>query len=185
LKKVNSPSETFSESEILPRQSQKRFIECPDVPSMARKSARFDEGSQPPDAIALTVPDGVQMAESSTSESALNNDFIMIDDDDDYDVNQNDTHESLAIISVWSDYNNIEKKSEVLSNDDIIVTNEDDDVDLSEKEKLNKGPTKQICSKIEKSINESNNIKRLAYPIIALDKLFACKKCGKYSGKLF
>jgi len=118
------------------------------------------------------------MAKSSTSMSlAIDNEFIMIDD-----VNQNDMQETLQINRIWSESNNKEKVS---SNDDIIVIDDEDDVDLSEKEELNEGPTKQICLEIEESLNGSNKAKRLAFPIIELDKLFVCKECGKYLIKLF
>lgn len=168
----------FSEPEAVSQQSKKRLIECPDdILSIAMKSARFDEGSQPPDAIVSTVPDSVEIADISTSAELTvhNNEFIIIDDD----VNQNDTHVPLKITRVWSEFLNKEKNSEESSDDDIIVINDEDDVDLSEKENLN-----DCLKKQKESTNESNEGKRLVFPI-ELDKLFVCKKCGKYSGKLF
>lgn len=169
---VNLPTEAISVPEVLPQRSKKRSIECPDVLSAAMKSARIDEGSQASDTIVITVPDSAQMAESSTSMSLpIDNEFIMIDD-----VNQNDMQETLQINRIWSESNNKEKVS---SNDDIIVIDDEDDVDLSEKEELNEGPTKQICLEIEESLNGSNKAKRLAFPIIELDKLFVCKECEK------
>jgi len=178
---VNLPLEAISVPEVLPQRSKKRSIECPDVLSVAMKSARIDEGSQASDTIVITVPDGAQMAESSTSMSlAIDNEFIMIDD-----VNQNDMQETLKINHIWSESNNKEKEPKVSSNDDIIVIDDEDDVDLSEKEELNEGPTKRICLEVEESINGSNKAKRLAFPMIELDKLFVCNECGKYLFKLF
>jgi len=173
---VNLPAETISVPEVLTQRSKKRSIECPDVLSAAMKSAHIDERSQSSDTIVITVPDSAQMAESSTSTSlAIDNEFIMIDD-----VNQNDMQGTLKINRVWSDSKNKKKEPNVSSNDDIIVIDDEDDVDLSEKEEFNEGPTKRICLEIEESINGSNKAKRLAFPIIELDKLFVCKECGKY-----
>ncbi|XP_022160559.1 uncharacterized protein LOC111026733 [Myzus persicae] len=160
----------FSEPEAVSQQSKKRLIECPDdILSIAMKSARFDEGSQPPDAIVSTVPDSVEIADISTSAELTvhNNEFIIIDDDE----NQNDTHVPLKITRVWSEFLNKEKNSEESSDDDIIVINDEDDVDLSEKENLN-----DCLKKQKESTNESNEGKRLVFPI-ELDKLFVCKKC--------
>ncbi|CAI6364719.1 unnamed protein product [Macrosiphum euphorbiae] len=171
---VNLPLEAISVPEVLTQRSKKRSIECPDVLSVAMKSARIDEGSQASDTIVITVPDGAQMAESSTSMSlAIDNEFIMIDD-----VNQNDMQETLKINHIWSESNNKEKEPKVSSNDDIIVIDDEDD-DLSEKEELNEGPTKRICLEVEESINGSNKAKRLAFPMIELDKLFVCNECEK------
>jgi len=132
------------------------------------KSARTEEGSQASSTI--TLPNCVQMAESSTSKSlAINNESIMIDDD----VNQNDMHESVKITRILSESNNKKKMPKVSSNDDFIVIDDEIDVNLSEKEEFNKGPTNQKCLK-----NRSNNVRRLVFPLIELDNLFACKKCG-------
>jgi len=132
------------------------------------KSAHIEEGSQP---LLITLPDSVQMAESSTSKSlAINNEFIIIDDDD---VNQNDIHKSLKINRIWSESTNEEKKPELSSNDDIMVIDSENDVNLSEKEELSKGLTKQICLK-----DRSNKIKRSVFPIIELGSLFVCEECG-------
>jgi len=178
---VNLPAEIISVPEVLPQQSKKRSIECPDVLSVAMKSARIDEGSQPSDTIVITVPDSAQMAESSTSMSlAIDNEFIMIDD-----VKQNDMQETLKINRIWSESKNKKKDPNLSSNDDIIVIDDEDDVDLSDKEIFNEGPTKRICLDSKESINGSSKVKRLAFPIIELDKLFVCKECGKYSVKLF
>ncbi|KAL4143321.1 hypothetical protein QTP88_005667 [Uroleucon formosanum] len=172
---VNLPADINSVPEILPQRSKKRSIECPDVLSVAMKSARINEESQPSDTIVITVPDSAQMAESSTSMSlAIDNEFIMIDD-----VDQNDMQETLKINRIWSESNNKEKEPKVSSNDDIIVIDDEDDVDLSDKEELNESPTKRICLEIEESINGSNKTKRLACPTIELDKLFVCKECEK------
>jgi len=178
---VNLPADIISVPEILPQRSKKRSIECPDVLSVAMKSARINEESQPSDTIVITVPDSAQMAESSTSMSlAIDNEFIMIDD-----VDQNDMQETLKINRIWSEFNNKEKEPKMSSNDDIIVIDDEDDVDLSKKEELNESPTKRICLEIEESINGSNKTKRLAFPFIELDKLFVCKECGRYLVKLF
>jgi len=178
---VNLPAETSSLPEVLPQKSKKRSIECPDVLSVAMKSARIDEGSQSSDTIVITVPDSAQMAESSTSLSlAIDNEFIMLDD-----VNQNDMHETFKINHIWSESKTKEKEPKISLNDDIIVIDDEDDVDLSDKEGLNEVPTKRICLEREESTNVSNKSKRLAFPIIELDKLFVCKECGKYSVNLF
>jgi len=174
---VHLPAESVPE--VLPQQSKKRSTECPDALSVAMKTARIDVGTQPSDTIVITVPDSAQMAKSSTSMPLANdNEFIMIDD-----VNQNDGHETLKINRIWSECDIAEKEPEVSSNDDIIVIDDEDDeddVDLPEKE-LTEGPAKRICL----NINRSNKTKRLAFPVIELDKLFVCNKCGKYSVKLF
>jgi len=170
IKIVNLPTETISDP--LPQQSKKRSIKSPDVLSVAMKSARIEEGSQSSsDTIDISLSDSVQMAESSTSKSlAVNNEFIIIDDDD--DVTQNDMHESLRITRVWSEYNNKDKKPNVSSNDDIVIDDEND-VNLSRNEELNEDPTKQICLK-----DRSNKAKRSVFPIIELDNLFFCKECS-------
>jgi len=173
---VNLPVEAISVPEVLPQRPEKRSIECPDVLSVAMKSALIDKESQASDTIVITIPNSAQMAKISTSMSlAIDNEFIMIDD-----MNQNDMQQTLKINSIWSESNNKEKEPKVSSNDDIIVIDDEDDVDLSEKEELNEGPTKQICLVTKESINRSNKAKRLAFPIIELDKLFVCKECGKY-----
>ncbi|XP_026811622.1 uncharacterized protein LOC113552843 isoform X4 [Rhopalosiphum maidis] len=169
---VNLPADTVSLPEVLPQKSKKRSIECPDVLSVAMKSARIDEESQPSDTIVITVPDRAQMTESSTSLS-IDNEFIMIDD-----VKQNDMQESLKIDCIWSESKKKEKDPKVSSNDDIIVIDDEDEVDLSEKEGL-EDSSKQICLEREESTNGSIKTKRLAFPIIELDKLFVCKECEK------
>jgi len=158
---VNVPTEAISVPEVLPQRSKKRSIECPDVLSVAMKSARIDEGSEASDAIVITVPDSAQMAGSSTSTSlVIDNEFIMIDDE-----NQNDMQETLKINHIWSESNNKEKEPKASSNDDIIVIDDDeDDVDLSEKEELNEDPTKQV-------IKESIMARRM-------NSLFTCNKCS-------
>jgi len=172
---VNLPAEKISVPEVLPQRSKKRSIECPDVLSVAMKSARIDEGSKPSDTIVITVPDSAQMAESSSSMSlAIDNEFIMLDD-----VNQNDMQETLKISRIWSESKNKKKEPNVSSNDDIIVIDDEDDDNLSDKE-FNEDPTKRICLESDESINGSNKAKRLTLPIIELDKLFVCKECGKY-----
>lgn len=175
---VNLPADTVSLPEVLPQKSKKRSIKCPDVLSVAMKSARIDEESQPSDTIVITVPDRAQMTESSTSLS-IDNEFIMIDD-----VKQNDMQESLKIDCIWSESKNKEKDPKVSSNNDIIVIDDEDEVDLSEKGGL-EDSTKQICLEREESTNGSIKTKRLAFPIIELDKLFVCKECGKYSVEFF
>jgi len=169
---VNLPADIFSLPEVLPLKSKKRPIECPDAISVAMKSARI-EGSQLSDTIVITVPDSAQMGESSTPLSlTIDNEFIMIDD-----VNQNDMQESLKINCIWSESKNKEKEPEVSSTDDIIVIEDEDD--LLEKEELGSS-TKQTCLEEEESTNGSIKVKRVAFPIIELDKLFFCKECGKY-----
>ncbi|CAH1712108.1 unnamed protein product [Aphis gossypii] len=168
---INLPADIFSLPEVLPLKSKKRPIECPDALSVAMKSARI-EGSQLSDTIVITVPDSAQMGESSTPLSLnIDNEFIMIDD-----VNQNDMQESLKINRIWSESKNKEKEPKVSSTDDIIVIEDEDD--LLEKEEL-ESSTKRTCLEQEESINGSIKVKRVAFPIIELDKLFFCKECEK------
>eukprot|EP00102_Acyrthosiphon_pisum_P022313 XP_016659523.1 PREDICTED: uncharacterized protein LOC100573806 [Acyrthosiphon pisum] len=179
---VKLPREAISVPEVLPQRSKKRSIECPDILSVPMKSARIDKGSQASDTIVITVPNSTQTAEKCTSMSlAIDNEFVMIDD-----VNQNDMQQTLNTNRIWSESNK-ENEPKVSSNDDIIVIDDEDDVDLSEKEELNEGPTKRICLAIEESINGSNTAKRLAFPIVELNKLFVCKECAKIfsSGLMF
>uniref|UniRef100_A0A2H8TXZ9 Zinc finger and BTB domain-containing protein 6 n=1 Tax=Melanaphis sacchari TaxID=742174 RepID=A0A2H8TXZ9_9HEMI len=171
---VNLPVDTVSSlPEVLPQKSKKRSVECSDVLSVAMKSACIDEGSQPLDTIVITVPDSAQMAESSTSlPLAIDNEFIMIDD-----VNENDMQESLKINCIWSESKNKEKRK-VSSNNDVIVIDDEDETNLLEKEEL-ESPKKRMCLEKGESTNGSIKVKRLAFPIIELDKLFVCKECEK------
>jgi len=160
VKIVNLPAAAISVPEVLPQRSKKRSIECPDVLSVAMKSALIDKGSQASDKIVITVPNSAKISESTSMSSAIDNEFVIIDH-----VNQNNIQQTLKINRIWSESKNKEKEHKVSSNDDIIVIDDDeDDVDLSEKEELNEDPTKQV-------IKESIMARRM-------NSLFTCNKCS-------
>lgn len=166
---VNLPRETSSLSETLPQSTQSRSLECPDL------LAHVDENNKPSDTIIITVPDKNQMENNSSSTPAIDHEFIMLDD-----INESNLKDNMKINNIWSTTNNSEKNMEI-RHSDIIVINDDDDDDLGDF-----GKSKNIESSKRKSIEESiteskeQKFKRLALPLIALEKLFTCIDCSKY-----
>lgn len=185
---MNLPPGFSSISEILPPKTKKRRLECPDVLSEALKSAHIDSNTQSP--ILIEIPDGVKMANCVTYTPSIDNEVIMVGVND--NENQNDEENILNSNNHWINVKNKEKDSQQ-SNDDVIIIDDDDNnyddddgllhIDTtSNKEDNIEIPIKRKRSK-RFSIGEyegPNKIKRLALPIIELDKLFACKDCGKY-----
>lgn len=175
VKIVNSSPETSCSSEIKKKKIRKRRSKCPDVLSTVIKSTSVEKTVQPTDAIIITVPDRAQMTEDNSTSITLpiDNEFIILDD-----VNQNDMQDSLKLDSVWSDTRSHEKELQQSNDDVIIIDDEEDllDIDKSTKEEK-KVPTKRKHS-TEETVDQSNKIKRLAFPTVELDKLFNCKECG-------
>lgn len=166
--------------ENLPQRTKKRRLECPDVISEAMKSAHIEENTQFSDTIVITVPDSAQMMDSNNSLTpVIDSEFIMIDD-----VDQSDLHETLRINDIWTE--NEDNVIEPLQQSDDIITIDDED-DLLDT--LNKTVTTEISNNRKRSIehltkefiDSQNKPKRLALPLIALNKLFFCKECGKYN----
>lgn len=180
---MDLPSETSSFREILPQKTKKRRSGCSDVLSAAVKSARIDESSQSSDTIVITVPDQAQMTNSTslTSSSDMDSEFIILDDD----INQK--HEKTAKVNSFWSLTGIDQNDQndviVIDDDDDDDANDDDDdddntiLDNDESNKVENVPTKRKHSIEEPS--GSIKPKRLALPLVALDKLFACKRCGK------
>jgi len=155
------------------------------------KSAHIDENNQALDTIVITVPDGAQMINNNMTPN-IDNDFIMLDDVNQCGVNQSDVEESLN-----QDINNIFSKTinnvkEPQKSTDVIIIDDDDDDDVIyvcsfNKDDSSKNPSRhkrlEKCQ-LEQSMHRSiNKVKRLAFPIIPLDKLFFCKECSKYNMK--
>lgn len=163
--------EPTSLSENVPQKSKKKHLDCPDVLSTAMKTAKIDESTHSSETIVITVPDRAQMTNNTTS--AIDNEFIMIDD-----VIDNEPKDNIVITNVWSQTKNDENDPQQ-SNDVIIIDDDDDEdekntaIDIEQKQHL----SKNAINKLSKRFNQS---KRLALPLIALDELFVCKECGKY-----
>lgn len=157
----------------MPKKTIKRRSGCTDVLPTAIKSARIDEQTQSSDTIVITVPDKAQMTNSTslTPSSNMDSEFIILDDDD--DVNQKHEQPMCKINNVWSLAENNENNIIIIDDDD----NDNDHnnmLDNDESIRVDNVPTKR-----KHSVEESVKPKRLALPMVALDKLFACKKCGK------
>lgn len=140
------------------------------------KSARIDENTQSSDTIVITVPDRAQMSDSTLLNPTIDNEFIMLD----Y-VNQNDVQQqTLKISDVWTEAANYKKKLPHSNDDDVIVIEDDDDDlldNMSNANKTSEIPTNNAM--VKQSVVRSAKAKRLALPLVALDKLFTCKQCGK------
>jgi hypothetical protein len=177
VKIINSSPETSCSPEILKKKTRKRRLKCSDVLSTALKSVSDDKNVKPADAIIITVPDRAQMTEDNSTSITLpiDNEFIILDD-----VNQNDMQDPLKLDSVLSETKNNEEELQQ-SNDDVIII--DDEEDLLGNDTFNikekKVPTKRKHSS-EETVDQSNKVKRLAFPTVELDKLFNCKECGQY-----
>lgn len=175
LEIVNLPPEIISLPET--QRNKRRRLECPDVLSAAMKSACIEESTQSSDTIVITVPDRAHMVDNSNSSApAIDNEFIMLDDND-----QNDLRESLRINDIWTENeNNVVEPLE--QPDDVITIDDEDDLpDTSNKTVATEISIKRKHSVLQESFDSRNKNKRLALPIIALDKLFLCKECGKYN----
>lgn len=188
---MNLPPGLSSISEILPPRTKKRRLECPDVLSEALKSAHIDESTQSP--ILIEIPDGVQMANCVTYTPSIDNEVIMVGVND--NENQNDEENILLNTNnCWINAKNKEKVSQQSNNDVIVIDDDDIDYDDDDDGLLHIDITSnreeenmEILNKRKRSKRLSvgeydgpNKIKRLALPVIELDKLFACKDCGKY-----
>ncbi|XP_025411013.1 uncharacterized protein LOC112683957 isoform X4 [Sipha flava] len=176
VKIINSSPETSCSPEILKKKTRKRRLKCSDVLSTALKSVSDDKNVKPADAIIITVPDRAQMTEDNSTSITLpiDNEFIILDD-----VNQNDMQDPLKLDSVLSETKNNEEELQQ-SNDDVIII--DDEEDLLGNDTFNikekKVPTKRKHSS-EETVDQSNKVKRLAFPTVELDKLFNCKECDQ------
>lgn len=173
---MDLPSETSSFREILPKKIKKRRLGCPNALSDAIKSARIDASSQSSsDTIVITVPDKAQMTNSTslTSSSDMDNEFIILDDD----INQK-PEQTIKIDNVWS-----MAGCDQIDQSDVIVIDDDNDVDDNVLDNDGSNKVENVSTKRKNSIEEPNGgpikPKRLALPIVALNKLFVCKKCGK------
>lgn len=172
-----------SSTDIQLQTSKKKSLHCSDVQIPTDKTSRIDEITPSSNTIVITVPDRTQMTSTSDANLTLtaDNEFIMIDDV----IENNKQNEGIVITNVWSDTKNNE--NELQQSNDIIIIDDDED-DLLEISKINNEenteiPIEQKClskHSIEKSSNRLNKTKRLAHPLIALDKLFVCNECGKY-----
>lgn len=174
LEIVNIPREIVSLPET--QRNKRRRLDCSDVLSAAMKSACIEETTQSSDTIVITVPDRSHLVDNSNSLApAIDNEFIMLDDND-----QNDLRESLRINDIWTENENIVEPLE--QPDDIITIDDEDDLPATlSKTVATEISIKRKRSAIEESIDSPNKNKRLALPIIPLDKLFFCKNCGKYN----
>lgn len=161
--------------ENLPQKSKKKHLDCPDGLSDSMQTAKIDESTHSSDTIVITVPDRAQMTNNTTS--IIDNEFIMIDD-----VTENNKRkDNIIITDVWSQTENNPQQS-----NDIIVIDDDED-DLLDNSSSNKEKSTEIdiqqthLSKhyIDKLTKKFNQTKRLALPLISLDKLFVCNHCSK------
>lgn len=121
------------------------------------------------------------MIDSVPLSPAIDNEFIMLDD-----VNVENDKQEMTVDTCNKSGNNIETSQPPPDDDlncsDIIIIDDDNDVmsnSESHNEKNTKVSTKRKCS-VQESNSRSTKVKRLALPIISLDKLFFCKECGMY-----
>lgn len=140
------------------------------------KSAHIDENTHS-DTIVITVPDKEQMSCGTSAPLDIDNDFIMLDD-----VNKNDVHEALKLTDKKLSKGKKDSREQQQSSPSnvIIIDDEDDLMDNSSnnKEQTIDNLTKQKQS-ISNSVEDPNKVKRLANPLIPLDKLFFCKQCSE------
>ncbi|VVC35861.1 Zinc finger C2H2-type,Zinc finger, RING/FYVE/PHD-type [Cinara cedri] len=179
--------------------------------------------------IVIQVPTSTKIIDCTNSlASVQDNEFIMLDDDD-----QNDLRETLRINDIWTENVNTEVQLPQHVDDDIITIDDDDDDDDEFPDTLTETVTKKISTQqkltvgnlpeesidglnkskrklsvenlpeesidddpniskrsnlpVEHLTKESNNgpnkFKRIALPLIELNKLFFCKKCDKTYSK--
>lgn len=163
VKVINIPSGTSSLPEILLNKTKKKHS---DVHTSVIKSSHINNNTQSLDTIVITVPDRAQMENTSLT-LPVDNDFIMLDNDS----NQNIAHKKLKMHNIWSKSKDNNTEPPHILNDDVIIIDDDDDDDNDDMLVNNTSNTR------DHSII-SNKQKRLALPIIPLDKLFLCKECG-------
>lgn len=184
LETINLPPGTSSLSSVPVQNSKKKRSERSTVISTTMKSVHIDDHIQTQRAsgsIVINIPDSSKMTDSVPLSPAIDNEFIMLDD-----VSVENDKQEMTVDTCNKSGNNIETPQLPPDNDlnfpDIIVIDDDNDVisnSESHKEENTKIPTKRKCS-TQESNSRLTKAKRLALPIISLDKLFFCDECSMY-----
>lgn len=184
LETISLPPGTSSLSSVPAQNSKKKRPERSTVITTTLKSVHIDDHIQTQRAsgsIVINIPDRSKMTDSVPLSPAINNEFIMLDD-----VNVENDKQEMTVDTCNTSGNNIETSQPPPDDDlnfpDIIVIDDDNDVisnSESQNEEVSKIPTKRKCS-TQESNNRLNKAKRLALPVISLDKLFFCDECSMY-----
>lgn len=154
--------------EIVSQKSKKKDFERSDLISAAMKSADIDKSNSASskNPILITIPSSTPLSDNAHNapEDNIGNEFIILDD-------ASKINEELCTVKVDAE-SELRVPSQDSNNDEIIIIDDEDTEPIITK----------VVSKRKLSQNETNNelktLKRLAIPVVPIDKLFFCESCG-------